>query len=56
MSRAALGEFLDAMVRTGQSSEKAGPDLPPAFDARVRAEQHDVADGEASGAEVLRRA
>ncbi|MFF1955633.1 hypothetical protein ACFVWX_01320 [Streptomyces sp. NPDC058220] len=55
------------MVRAAQSSEKAAliyqhstlerqKEVAAALAARVRAERHDVADGEASGAEVVRRA
>lgn len=54
------------MVRVGQSSEKAAlvyrhspparqKEVAAARDARVRAERHDVADGEASAAELVRR-
>lgn len=55
------------MVRAGQSSEKAAliyqhstlerqKEVAAGLDARVRAERHDVAVDEASGAEVVRRA
>lgn len=61
------GTLKDAMVRAGQSSEKAAliyqhstlerqKEVAAGLDARVRAERHDVADDEASGAEVVRLA
>lgn len=58
------GTLKDALVRAGQSSEKAAliyqhstlerqKEVAAGLDARVRAERHDVADGEASGAAGL---
>lgn len=61
------GTLKDAMVRAGQSSEKAAliyqhstlerqKEVAAGLDARVRAERQDAADGDACGAEVVRLA